>query len=41
VTCVIPATAKPQHLLDNMMAGIGRLPDAGTRLRMASFVDNL
>lgn len=41
VTCVIPATAKPQHLLDNMMAGIGRVPDAGTRLRMASFVDNL
>ena len=41
VTCVIPATAKSQHLLDNMMAGIGRVPDAGTRLRMASFVDNL
>lgn len=41
VTCVIPATAKPQHLLDNMMAGMGRLPDTATRQRMASFVDNL
>lgn len=41
VTCVIPATAKPQHLLDNMMAGVGRLPDPATRQRMASFADNL
>lgn len=41
VTCVIPATAKPQHLLDNMMAGVGRLPDAAMRQRMASFADNL
>jgi diketogulonate reductase-like aldo/keto reductase len=36
VTCVIPATNNPQHLEDNMMAGIGRLPDAKTRQRMAS-----
>ena len=36
VTCVIPATDNPQHLEDNMGAGIGRLPDAKTRQRMAS-----
>jgi len=36
VTCVIPATNSPQHLEDNMGAGVGRLPDAKTRERMAS-----
>ena len=36
VTCVIPATNNPQHLEDNMAAGLGRLPDAKTRERMAS-----
>ena len=36
VTCVIPATNNPQHLEDNMVAGVGRLPDAKTRQRMAS-----
>lgn len=41
VTCVIPATAKPNHLLDNMMAGIGRLPDETMRRKMAAFMDSL
>jgi diketogulonate reductase-like aldo/keto reductase len=41
VTCVIPATGKPQHLMDNMMAGIGRLPDAAIRKRMVAFLDGL
>ncbi len=41
VTCIIPATGKPQHLLDNMMAGIGRLPDEATRRKMAAFTDSL
>src|ERR1700719_791502 len=36
VTCVIPATNNPQHLEDNMAAGVGRLPDAKIRERMAS-----
>jgi aryl-alcohol dehydrogenase-like predicted oxidoreductase len=36
VTCVIPATDNPQHLEDNMMAGVGRLPDAKMRQRMAT-----
>jgi aryl-alcohol dehydrogenase-like predicted oxidoreductase len=34
VTCVIPATAKPHHMEDNMQAGLGRLPDEKTRRRM-------
>jgi diketogulonate reductase-like aldo/keto reductase len=36
ITCVIPATDNPQHLEDNMAAGVGRLPDAKMRQRMAS-----
>ncbi len=28
VTCVIPGTAKPRHMTDNLGAGAGRLPDA-------------
>ncbi len=41
VTCVIPATGKPSHLLDNMMAGIGALPDAAMRKRMVEHMDSL
>lgn len=41
VTCAIPATSKPKHLLDNMQAGLGRLPDAATRERMARLVREL
>ena len=40
LTCAIPATNKPQHLLDNMGAGYGRLPDQQTRQKMASLVDS-
>lgn len=35
VTCVIPGTGKPEHLLDNMNAGRGELPDEETRERIA------
>lgn len=38
VTCVIPATSRPQHLADNMRAGTGALPDAAMRERMAAAV---
>jgi diketogulonate reductase-like aldo/keto reductase len=38
VTCVIPATSRLQHLEDNMTAGLGPLPDAATRERMASLL---
>jgi diketogulonate reductase-like aldo/keto reductase len=41
VTCVIPATSKPHHLVDNMMAGIGHLPDAAMRKRMVEFMNSL
>ncbi len=35
VTCAIPATRNPKHLLDNMGALAGPLPDAALRRRMA------
>jgi diketogulonate reductase-like aldo/keto reductase len=41
VTCAIPATDKPGHLEDNMQGGIGRLPDAKLRRRMADLVSSL
>jgi aryl-alcohol dehydrogenase-like predicted oxidoreductase len=34
VTCVIPGTANPKHLLDNLSAGIGKLPDASHLKKM-------
>lgn len=39
VTCPIPATSKSSHLLDNMQAGVGRLPDADMRARMHRHLD--
>ncbi len=41
VTCVIPATSNPDHLVDNMGAGYGRLPDAATRVRMVRHLESL
>ena len=38
VTCVIPATSRPEHLVDNMKAGSGTFPDAAGRERIASAV---
>jgi diketogulonate reductase-like aldo/keto reductase len=35
VTCVIPATSNPDHMRDNVQAGVGRLPDADERKMMA------
>ncbi len=40
VTCVIPATSKPEHLADNMQAGAGALPDAPTRARMVAYLES-
>jgi aryl-alcohol dehydrogenase-like predicted oxidoreductase len=40
-TSVIPATSKVEHLTDNMRAGSGALPDAGTRDRMVAYLDTL
>jgi diketogulonate reductase-like aldo/keto reductase len=38
VTCVIPGTSRPQHVVDNVRAGLGRLPDPAVRDRMAALV---
>ena len=38
VTCVIPGTSRPQHLVDNLKAAVGRLPDAAMRDRMAAHI---
>ncbi|HZM46985.1 MAG TPA: aldo/keto reductase [Burkholderiales bacterium] len=35
VTCAIPGTSRVVHLEDNLKAGLGRLPDAAMRRRMA------
>jgi diketogulonate reductase-like aldo/keto reductase len=34
VTCVIPGTGRPEHMLDNIGAGFGRMPNAALRARM-------
>jgi len=39
VTVVIPATSDPEHLVDNMGAGVGRLPDERTRRDMEDLFD--
>ena len=41
VTCVIPGTGKPEHMLDNLAAGRGAMPDAAMRMRMARHFDSL
>jgi diketogulonate reductase-like aldo/keto reductase len=34
VTCAIPGTGRPEHMLDNIGAGFGRMPDTALRVRM-------
>jgi hypothetical protein len=41
VTAVIPGTGDPKHMLDNLGAMRGRLPDAAERAKMVSFVEAL
>lgn len=38
VTCVTPATSKPKHMLDNIRAAYGTLPDNDMQKRMTEFV---
>jgi diketogulonate reductase-like aldo/keto reductase len=38
VTCAIPATGNVEHLKDNLLGGVGRLPDAKMRQRMVDLV---
>jgi aryl-alcohol dehydrogenase-like predicted oxidoreductase len=41
VTCVIPATSRVAHMIDNAAAGTGRLPDPALRARMVQFIESL
>jgi len=41
VTCAIPATSRVDHVLENMGAASGRLPDPTMRRRMIAYVENL
>ncbi len=40
VTSVLTETANPKHLRDNLGGGIGRLPDANTRIRMRELIQS-
>jgi aryl-alcohol dehydrogenase-like predicted oxidoreductase len=41
VTGVLPSTSNPEHLRDNMGAGVGRVPSATERTRMTQLIDEL
>ena len=41
VTAATPATSNPKHLVDNMGAATGRLPDEATRQRMIEHIESL
>ncbi|MGV3517352.1 aldo/keto reductase [Luteitalea sp.] len=41
VTCVTPATSQAKNVIDNLGAGRGSLPDAGTRKKMVEFIEAL
>ena len=41
VTCTIPGTGRPEHMLDNLAAGAGSFPDPAMRTRMAEHFDSL
>ena len=41
VTCIIPATSKVRHMVDNMGAGFGRLPDEAMRRRMIAYLESI
>jgi aryl-alcohol dehydrogenase-like predicted oxidoreductase len=41
VTAITPATADPEHMLDNLAGGVGRLPDAAMQKRMIEFIEAL
>ena len=41
VTCIIPATSKHKHMIDNMAAGYGGLPDEAMRKRMVDYMESI
>ena len=40
VTCVLTETSNPEHLVDNLGAGMGRLPDEATRQKMLELLQS-
>jgi diketogulonate reductase-like aldo/keto reductase len=41
VNCVIPGTSDEKHLLDNMGAGYGKLPDEAGRMKMIKYLETI
>ena len=41
ITCAIPATSKAKHMVDNMQANFGRLPDQNQRKEMLNIFNKL
>jgi diketogulonate reductase-like aldo/keto reductase len=41
VTCAIPATTRVDHVIENVGAAAGRLPDEAMRARMSAYVEKL
>jgi aryl-alcohol dehydrogenase-like predicted oxidoreductase len=41
VTCATPATSQPRHMIDNLGAARGRLPDEAMRQRMIAYIASL
>ena len=41
VTCAIPGTGRPEHIRDNVAAGLGAFPDAPARRKMTEYFDSL
>ena len=41
VSCVIPATSKPHHMVDNMQANFGRVPNQSQRKEMLKIFNQL
>ena len=41
VTCAIPATSRVDHMVENMGAGRGKLPDQAMRAKMLRYIQNM
>ncbi|MCF2505043.1 aldo/keto reductase [Dyadobacter sp. CY107] len=41
VTCAIPGTSDVKHLVDNLGAGLGKLPDAAGRKKMVEWIEKI
>ncbi len=41
VTCPIPATSDPEHVVDNVMAAYGKLPDEQQRQKIVTYLEGL